>query len=148
MNKNRSSQFLSHMRLAAFVLAWAVAGCSTVKTHVDNGQIRARTFSFMDILIIVGNNVSTTSLNDYFGYTEDSEALMSQVHKEQTIKSDQRGYFEAGTLVIDFLDPHTSRLLQRRSMKAQVFRNLPLEKRAARLQSIVDEELSNVPIAP
>src|SRR5262245_54755178 len=70
-------------------------------------------------LVVVGNNVATTSLNSYFGYSSDSEAIVQKVHSEQT-DSNNRNYFESGTLVIDFLDPHTSKLIQRRSIQAQV----------------------------
>jgi hypothetical protein len=99
-------------------------------------------------LIIVGNNTATTSLNEYFGYTDDSSALVDKVHKEQTGSKDNRGYFEAGTLVVDVVDPKTSKLLQRRSIQAQLLRNLPKEQRLARLQKFVDEALDKLPIAP
>jgi hypothetical protein len=97
-------------------------------------------------LIIAGNNAATASLNTYFGYTEDAQALASQVHKEQTDSSPNRGYFESGTLVIDFVDPKTSTLLQRRTIQAPILRNLSVEQRTARLQSIVDDALKGVPI--
>ena len=97
-------------------------------------------------LIVVGNNANTTSLNSYFGYTEDTDAIVQKVHKEQT-GSDARGYFEAGTLVIDFIEPATSKLLQRRTVQAQLLRNLPTESRIARLQSLVDQTLKDVPVS-
>jgi hypothetical protein len=182
MNQNRSSLFVS------IALVFVVAGCSSVKTHVDKGPVKARTFSFLDTssrpipsdaegssqahaiiqqaivnnlaakgvshvatggdvtvayLIVVGNNVATTSLNKYFGYTEDTEAFVDRVHKEQTGEN-SRGYFEAGTLVIDILDPKTSKILQRRSIHAEVLRNLPTEKRTERAQGIVDQALQTV----
>src|SRR6516162_3939707 len=192
MNKIRSSQnrspllFSAPRLLICFFLALLVASCSSVKTHVDKGQVKARTFSWLDTgsrptpdfaedrkeahtlvqqaitknlaargvsyvptggnitvayLIVVGNNVATTSLNSYFGYTPDSEALVEKVHSQQTSSDPSRGYFESGTLVIDILDPATSKLLQRRSIHAQVLRDLPMEKRVERVQSIVDQAL-------
>ena len=96
-------------------------------------------------LIIVGNNTATTSLNSYFGYSDDSQALVNKMHSEQT-GSSNRGYFEAGTLVIDFINPGTSKLLQRRSIHAQVLRDLSTETRGARIQQIVDQCLSDLPI--
>ncbi len=99
-------------------------------------------------LVVVGNNVETTSLNGYFGYSDDAQAWVDQVHKEQAVKGDNRGYFEAGTLVVDFVDPKTSKLLQRRSITADVLRNLSAEARAARVQAIVDHVLEDVPISP
>jgi hypothetical protein len=98
-------------------------------------------------LVVVGNNVATTSLNTYFGYSADSAALTEKVHAQQTGDSKDRGYFEAGTLVIDILEPQTSKVLQRRSIQAEVLRNLPAEKRAARVQAIVDQALKDVVIS-
>ncbi|HVM49062.1 MAG TPA: DUF4136 domain-containing protein [Candidatus Acidoferrum sp.] len=171
--------------------ALALAGCSSVKTHVDTGPIHARTFSFMDTggrkvpsyaetrrqahemvqqaikddlaakgleyvpqggdvvvgyLIIVGNNATTTALDEYFGYTPDASALADKVHKSQAVTANDRGYFEAGTLVIDFLDPKTSTLLKRATVHAQILRELPLEERKARLQKVVDEALGDLRI--
>jgi len=99
-------------------------------------------------LIVVGNNSTTTSLNGYFGYTQDSEALVQKVHSQQTGGDKARGYAEAGTLVIDIANPATSKLLQRRSIQAQVLRNLPLETRTERAQAIVDQALKDVPLSP
>jgi hypothetical protein len=99
-------------------------------------------------LVIVGNNAATTSLDQYFGYTEDSTALVGKVHAEQTGSKSDRGYFEAGTLVIDIVDPKASKLLQRRTIEAQVLRNLSVEQRTARAQSIVDQALKDLPISP
>jgi Domain of unknown function (DUF4136) len=169
--------------------ALALAGCSSVKTHVDTGPIHARTFSYINTgsrelpayaenrklvytkvqeaisknltgkgltqvgqggditvayLVIVGNNAATTSLNDYFGYSADADALVNKVHKSDTVKGNERGYFEAGTLVIDILDPQTSKLLKRETVQAQILRELPLDEREARLQQFVDQALSDL----
>jgi hypothetical protein len=99
-------------------------------------------------LIIVGNNATTTSLNDYFGYTGDADALVNKVHKSEAVKGNERGYFEAGTLVIDVLDPKTSKLLKRGTAQGQILRELPLDEREARLQQHVDEALSGLKVAP
>jgi hypothetical protein len=99
-------------------------------------------------LIVVGNNAVTTSLNSYFGYTPDSEAFVEKMHSQQTSGDRSRSYFEAGTLVIDVVEPGTSKLLQRRTIQAQVLRDLPQERRAARLQGLVDQALSDLPISP
>jgi hypothetical protein len=172
--------------------ALALAGCSSVKTHVDTGPIHARTFSFINTgtravpsyaekrqqvhaavqeaitknlaakglskvdqggdvivayLIIAGNNATTTSLNEYFGYTPDATALVDKAHRSQAMKSDERGYFEEGTLVIDFLDPTTSKVLKRATVQAQILRELPLDAREARLQALVDKALSDLRVA-
>jgi hypothetical protein len=98
-------------------------------------------------LIIVGNNVETTSLNSYFGYNSDADALVDKVHKEQAVASTDRNYFEAGTLVIDFLDPKSSKILQRRTIQAPVLRNLSAADRTTRVQAIVDQALNDIVIA-
>ena len=110
--------------------------------HVDSGGDVT-----VGYLIVVGNNAMTTSLNSYFGYTEDSAAITEKVHEEQTGSNQSRGYFEAGTLVIDFINPGTSQLLQRRTIQAQVLRNLPAEARAERLQGLVNQALADLPVA-
>lgn len=98
-------------------------------------------------LVIAGNNATTTSLDDYFGYSSDTAALVDQVHKEQAVRGNDRGYFEAGTLVIDILDAKTSKLRKRATVQAQILRNLPLEAREARLQGLVDQALSGLQIS-
>ena len=95
-------------------------------------------------LIIVGNNATTTSLSEYFGYTADADALVNQVHKSEAIKGNERGYFESGTLVIDILDPKTSKVLKRGTVQSQILRELPMEQREARLQQFVDQALSDL----
>jgi PBP1b-binding outer membrane lipoprotein LpoB len=169
--------------------ALALAGCSSVKSHVDTGPIHARTFSFINAgsrelpayaesrkqahtavqdaitrnlaekgvvhaerggdvtvayLIIVGNNATTTSLNEYFGYTSDADALTDKFHKTEAVKNNDRAYYEAGTLVIDFLDPGTSKLLKRATVQAQILRELPMAQREARLQGFVDQALADL----
>jgi hypothetical protein len=99
-------------------------------------------------LVIVGNNATTTSLDDYFGYTSDANALVNQVHKSDTVKGSERGYFEAGSLVIDILDPKTSKLLKRGTVQAQILRELPMDQREARLQQFVDQALSDLRVEP
>ena len=97
-------------------------------------------------LVIVGNNVSTVALDSYFGYNNDSDALLSKVHSKEAVKNDSRNYFVAGTLVVDFVDPHASKVLQRRTITADVLQDLTMQQRAERVQAIVDQALQSVPI--
>ena len=98
-------------------------------------------------LVIAGNNAATTCLNDYFGYGADADALVDKVHTEQSIKGGDRAYFEAGTLVIDFVNPKTSKLIKRASISAPILRNLPEDAREARIQGFVDQALSGLRIS-
>ena len=54
-------------------------------------------------LVIVGNNVSTTMISEYFGYGQNAAGLQEKAQKAYT-SYDSPGYFEAGTLVIDIID--------------------------------------------
>jgi hypothetical protein len=98
-------------------------------------------------LIIAGNNASTTSINDYFGYGEDAAALLDKAHTAYT-GSKNPNYFEAGTLVIDIIDSKSFKLLRRGYATRPILRNLPDDARAARIQEVVDEILRDLRIAP
>jgi hypothetical protein len=98
-------------------------------------------------LVIAGNNATTTSLNDYFGYTDDATKLVDKVHTEQAIKSEDRNYFEEGTLVIDIISPQTLKLLKRTTVQSPILRNVAPDVRQARIQSVVDQALSGLRIA-
>jgi hypothetical protein len=98
-------------------------------------------------LVIVGNNASTTSINDYFGYGEDAAALHDKAHTAYT-KSKNPNFFEAGTLVIDIIDSKSFKLLKRGYATRPILRNLPDDARAERVQEAVDEILRDARITP
>ena len=122
---------------------------AVVKTMAGKGVSFAASGGELTVayLVIAGNNVTTTSLNEYFGYGSDATALVEKVHSEQAVKSDNRNYFEAGTLVIDIMDPRTSKVLKRSTVQSSILRNLPADARQARIQSLVDQALSGLRIA-
>ena len=167
--------------------ALALAGCST-PAKVDNGPIRARTFSFVDrggkplpaytdnrqpvhamiqgaitknlaakgvtreasggdvtvgYLVIVGNNVSTMALDDYFGYGDAASELHDKAQKAYSSNKNPN-YFEAGTLVIDVIDTKTFKLLKRGYATRPILKDLPDDARAARIQEVVDEILRDL----
>ena len=103
----------------------------------DNGDV---TIAY---LVITGNNASTSSINDYFGYTDDAASLARGVHKAYT-ESDRRDYFEAGTLIIDLLDSRTHELLFRNHVTRSVLRNASLDVRQARIQEAVNAALKEL----
>jgi len=96
-------------------------------------------------LIVVGNNVSTSAINDYFGYSPDALALIDKAHAAYTYGK-QRNYFEAGTLLIDLVDPRTQKVLERNYVTRQLLQNPPLDVRQARIQDAVNEALAGVRI--
>jgi hypothetical protein len=102
---------------------------------------------FLAYLIILGDNVATTDVNDYFGYGRDSDALLDKAHVKGAIDSKNPNPFVAGTLVIDVIDAKTYKLLYRNYAVRQVFRNVPENARDERIQSAVDQALAGLQIA-
>jgi len=181
-------KFKSLFVLAALALL-ALAGCSSTPTKVDNGPIKAGSFSFVNTgraqpdyadsraevhkliqdaitadlarrgvnhvasggdltvayLIIVGNNATTSAINDYFGYGRDASALGEIAHEKYT-RNKNPNYFEAGTIVIDLIDGPTNKLLKRNYATRPLLANPSNDVRAARIQQAVDEALQGLQI--
>jgi hypothetical protein len=98
-------------------------------------------------LIILGNNVTTTDINDYFGYGRDSEGLLDKAHEKGAIDSKNPNQFTAGTLVIDIIDAKTYKLLYRNYAVRSVLRNAPDDVRAERVQAAVDQALAGLRVS-
>ena len=99
-------------------------------------------------LIIVGDNATTTSLSQYFGYTDDTAALADKIHDQQAVSGGDRSYFEAGTLVIDILDANGTKLLKRATVHSSLLRDVTAEVRQARIQKLVNEALGDLRVSP
>ena len=102
---------------------------------------------FLAYLVILGNDVATTAVNDYFGYGRDSDALLDKAHQKFAIDSKNPNPFVAGTLVIDVIDAKTYKLLYRNYVTRQVLRNVPENVRDERIQSAVDQALAGLHVA-
>ena len=63
------------------------------------------------------------SINDYFGYAADADALQNKAQAAYT-GSKNPNYFEAGTLVIDVIDSKTFKLLKRGYATRPILQNL------------------------
>ena len=98
-------------------------------------------------LIITGNNASSMSIHDYFGYAADADALQNKAQAAYT-GSKNPNYFEAGTLVIDVIDSKTFKLLKRGYATRPILQNLTNDARAERIQGVVDEILRSVRFTP
>ncbi len=96
-------------------------------------------------LIVVGNNVSTTTIDDYFSYGDDAAALHDKAQSAYA-SSKNPNYFEAGTLLIDITDSRTFKLLKRGYATRQILRNVSDSTRAERLQEVVDQILSDLQV--
>ena len=98
-------------------------------------------------LVILGDNVATTSVNDYFGYGRDADALLEKAHQKIAVDSKNPNPFVAGVLVVDVIDARTYKLLYRNYAVRQVFQNLSDAARAERMQEAVDQALTELRIA-
>jgi len=89
-------------------------------------------------LVIIGDNVSTTAIRDYFGYGRDYQDLQEKAHKAVAIDNKNPIFFEAGTLLIDLIDSQTQKLLFRNYTSRELFKDLPETTRMANLKNSVD----------
>ena len=96
-------------------------------------------------LVIVGNNASTSSINDYFGYGRDASAVSEIAHERYTQRNNPN-YFEAGTIVIDLIDSRSNKLLKRGYASRPLLANPTTEVRAARIQQAVEEAMQGLSI--
>ena len=96
-------------------------------------------------LVIVGNNATTSSINDYFGYGRDASAISEIAHQKYT-QNNNPNYFEAGTIVIDIIDSRTNKLLKRGYASRPLLANPTTEVRAARIQQAVEEAMQGLSI--
>jgi len=97
-------------------------------------------------LVITGNNASTTAINDYFGYGRNASEL-HDIAQDAYTGSKNPNYFEAGTLLVDFVDARTYKLLKRSYVTRPLLRNPSAEVRLQRIQEAVDAVLKDVRIA-
>ena len=96
-------------------------------------------------LVIVGNNVSTAMINDYFGYGRDASKLQETATEAYT-KVKNPNFFEAGTLVIDVIGGTGYKLLYREYAARPLLRNASAEVRHAHIQEAVDAVLQKLQV--
>lgn len=97
-------------------------------------------------LVIVGNNASTELINTYFGQGRDDAVLHDRAQTAYN-KSKNPNYFEAGTLLVDFVDAKTFKLLKRSHVTRPVLKDPTVALRAEHIQEAVDAVLKDVRIA-
>jgi hypothetical protein len=108
-----------------------------VKQVPDGGEVTAA------YMLVVGNNATTSAINEYFGHTPDAAALSERAHAAYT-GSAERNSFEAGTLIIDLVDPATHKVLFRGNVTRKILREAPLDARQSRIQEAVNAALAEV----
>jgi Domain of unknown function (DUF4136) len=98
-------------------------------------------------LVIIGNQVSTTEINDYFGYGEGATELADKAHDAYTLSKNPND-FDAGTLLIDITDGKTYKLLKRGYATRTLQPNLTQQAREAKIQGVVDQIFTDLRVAP
>ncbi len=110
-------------------------------------QVKAGGDLTVAYLVIVGDNVSTTAVGDYFGYSNDLGDLHDRAQKAYS-GSKNRNHFQAGTLVIDLVDGRNFKLMKRGHATRPSIRDLSAGAKAAVIQEVVDQILRDAKIAP
>lgn len=98
-------------------------------------------------LVVVGNGAATVVFDDYFGLGREGQEIGAKAHDVATKTINGVNYSEAGLLVIDLLEPSTSKLLKRTSVVRPVLRNAPAELRQEHLQQAVTEALQSLQVS-
>lgn len=96
-------------------------------------------------MVIVGNNASTATYDEYFGYGRDAAVLSDKAQKAVN-KSKSRELFEIGAIVIDVLDPRDSKLLYRSVAHMDVTDITPAN-RADRINTLVASCLGSLRVS-
>jgi hypothetical protein len=86
-------------------------------------------------LVLIGDNASTLTYDEYFGYGRDAAALSEKAHKALSKKT-SRDQFEVGALVIDVVDPKDSKLLYRSYVVTDI-KDMTPGTRAERIDRLV-----------
>jgi hypothetical protein len=108
--------------LVAASLATAIAGCSSVKTQVDSGAVKARTFSFLDR--------GSRQTPDYAEANKQAHAMVQQAIIHNLAGKGVTYTPTAGDVTVAYL--------------IIVGNNVA----TARVQAIVDQALANLPVGP
>jgi hypothetical protein len=98
-------------------------------------------------LVVVGNGAATVTFDDYFGLGRNGQEIGEKAHDAQDKVFTGVNYAEAGLLVIDLLEPNTSKLLKRSSVVRPVLRNAPAEIRKEHIQAAVTEALQDLQVS-
>lgn len=92
-------------------------------------------------LLVTQNNVTTTTVGQYFGSGDDRAKILDVAHKKGVIKSNRIEAYEAGAVVIDVVDAQSSKLLYRNFAKRDIDRQRSKEEGKQVLEEAVNEAL-------
>lgn len=97
-------------------------------------------------LVIVGDKATTQAIDDYFGYGRSYATLHAEAHAAYT-SAKRPDLVNAGTLLIDLIDPRTRTVVTRNHVTRPILRDPSPETRAANVQGAVDEALAGLRVA-
>lgn len=124
------------------VIQTAIAGQlgqKGLKQAASGGQVQ------VGYMVIVADNATTATYDEYFGYGRDATALADKAHRLVS-KSKSRNLFEIGAIVIDLVDPRDSKLLYRSIAHMDVTDITPAN-RAERINTLVASCLGNLRVS-
>lgn len=134
------------------VIQAAIARNLAVKgiTRVDSGGDVT-----VGYLVVVGSNVTTTAIGDYFGYGPETRELLDkaaegadklrEAREKSRIRNANR--FLAGALVVDIVDTPSQTLLFRNFAYRELSAPASPEIRARRIEDVVDEVLRDLRVS-
>lgn len=92
-------------------------------------------------LIIAQDQVSTTSVSDYFGYGQSPIQITEAAHRAGVLGGKKRKYYEKGAIIVDIIDSKTKELVYRNYAVRDFEPSLSGPERAARVRGAVSEAL-------
>jgi hypothetical protein len=93
-------------------------------------------------LVLVQDNVTTTLINDYFGFGRNAMDIANLAHERGVIRNNTADSYESGTVVIDILDNKTGKLVYRDHATRDVTGGLSDAQLKARADSAVQQALA------
>jgi hypothetical protein len=104
-------------------------GQKGLKQETRGGQVE------VGYMVIVADNATTATYDEYFGYGRDGAALADKAH-QLVSKSKSRNLLEIGAIVIDVVDPRDAKVLYRSVAHMDVTDVTPAN-RADRINTLV-----------
>ncbi len=92
-------------------------------------------------LILVQDNVSTTLINDYFGFGRSAMEIADLAHERGVLRNHCADSYKAGTVVIDIIDTKTGKLVYRDYATRDITGELSDAQLKARADSAVRQAL-------
>ncbi len=93
-------------------------------------------------LPIIQDNVSTTMIDNYFGYGRSSDKILDLAHEKGAIKGKSPDSFKAGAIIIDLIDAKTNELIYRHYARRDLIKHITDDKRQQRINDVVSEALT------